>query len=80
MPAIFDWRMSKEAMIAQEKNHLLIETGPGTPCGELMRRYWLPAALSEELTTDKPLPVNLLGEELILFRCDGGKPALIGRY
>jgi len=45
-----------------------------------MRRYWLPAALSEELTTDKPLPVNLLGEELILFRCDGGKPALIGRY
>lgn len=67
-------------MIAQEKNYSLIETGPGTPCGELMRRYWQPAALSEELTTDKPLPVNLLGEELILFRCDGGKPALIGRY
>jgi nitrite reductase/ring-hydroxylating ferredoxin subunit len=66
-------------MISQEK-HLLIETGPGKPCGALMRRYWQPAALSEELTADKPLPVNLLGEELILFRCDGGKPALIGRY
>jgi len=46
----------------------------------LMRRYWQPVALSEELTADKPLPVTLLGEELILFRCDGGKPALIGRY
>lgn len=67
-------------MIAQEENQLLVETAPGTPCGMLMRRYWQPAALSEELTADKPLPVTLLNEELILFRCDGGKPALIGRY
>jgi len=66
--------------ITQEENILLTETGPGKPCGTLMRRYWQPAALSEELTAEKPLPVTLLGEELILFRCDGGKPALIGRY
>jgi nitrite reductase/ring-hydroxylating ferredoxin subunit len=68
------------AMIAQEENNLLTRTGRGTPCGELMRRHWQPAALSEELTADKPLPVTLFGEELILFRDDQGNPALIGRY
>jgi nitrite reductase/ring-hydroxylating ferredoxin subunit len=67
-------------MISQEENDLLTQTSAGTPCGELMRRYWQPAALSEELTADKPLPVQLFGEELILFRDGAGKPALIGRY
>ena len=50
------------------------------PCGELMRRYWQPAALSEELGAEKPLPLQLFGEELVLFRDGEGKPALIGRY
>lgn len=45
-----------------------------------MRRYWQPAALSTELPTNKPLPVTLFGEELVLFRDGEGKPALIGRY
>jgi nitrite reductase/ring-hydroxylating ferredoxin subunit len=67
-------------MITEEENNLLTQTGKGTPCGELMRRYWQPAALSEELAADKPLPVQLFGEELILFRDGDGKPALIGRY
>ena len=67
-------------MIIQEENDLLTQTSAGTPCGELMRRYWQPAALSEELTVDKPLAVQLFGEELILFRDGAGKPALIGRY
>lgn len=67
-------------MIAQEENNLLVQTNRGTPCGELMRRYWQPAALSEELTADKPLAVTLFGEELIMFRDNHGNPALIGRY
>lgn len=67
-------------MITQDERDLLIRTRPGTPCGELMRRYWQPAAISAELTDDKPLPVQLFGEELILFRDGSGKPALIGRY
>jgi nitrite reductase/ring-hydroxylating ferredoxin subunit len=67
-------------MMTQEENNLLTQTGRGTPCGELMRRYWQPAALSEELSSDRPLPVQLFGEELILFRDAQGKPALIGRY
>ena len=67
-------------MITQEENDLLTQTNKDTPCGELMRRYWQPAALSEELAADKPLPVQLFGEELILFRDAEDKPALIGRY
>jgi nitrite reductase/ring-hydroxylating ferredoxin subunit len=66
--------------VTQEENDLLMKTGRGTPCGEFMRRYWQPAALSQELAADKPLPVQLFGEELILFRDGEGKPALIGRY
>lgn len=67
-------------MITQEENNLLTQTGKGTPCGELMRRYWQPCALSDELGTDKPMPVTILGEEMILFRDGAGKAAMIGRY
>ena len=76
------WRCGseREMVITQEQNELLMKTGRGTPCGELMRRYWQPAALSSDLAADKPLPATLFGEELILFRDGAGKPALIGRY
>lgn len=67
-------------MITEEQKTLLSRTNKGTPCGDLMRRYWQPVALSEELSADKPLPATILGEELILFRDSEGKPALIGRY
>ena len=67
-------------MIAQHEIDLLIQTGRGTPCGELMRRYWQPAARSELLGPDKPLAVQLFSEELVLFRDATGKPALIGRW
>lgn len=67
-------------MMTEEENNLLTQTGKGTPCGELMRRYWQPAALSVELAADKPFAVQLFGEELVLFRDGTGKPALIGRY
>jgi hypothetical protein len=61
------------------ENELLTQTNRGTPCGELMRRYWLPAALSEELPvgSDVTLPVRLLGEELVLFRGPSGQPGLL---
>lgn len=67
-------------MAAQDEQQLLTRTGRGTPCGELMRRYWQPVALSADLAADKPLPATILGEELILFREGDGRPALIGRY
>jgi phenylpropionate dioxygenase-like ring-hydroxylating dioxygenase large terminal subunit len=55
-------------MMTREENQRLSQTGPGTPCGELLRRYWQPVALSEELKPDAPLAVTLMGEELVIFR------------
>ena len=68
-------------MIAAEENQLLTQTDPGTPCGAMMRRYWQPVALSEELPAGAaPLKVKILGEELALFRDDQGRPGLIGLH
>jgi len=65
-------------MLTKEENDLLTQAGRGTPCGKLMRRYWQPAALSEELPLGgAPLPVRLLGEDLVLFRDDQGQPGLL---
>jgi len=68
-------------MLAKEENDLLTRTGPGTPCGNLLRRYWQPAALSEELPAGgDPLSVELLGEELVLFRDEKGQVGLLGLH
>jgi phenylpropionate dioxygenase-like ring-hydroxylating dioxygenase large terminal subunit len=52
------------------------EVGPGTPCGEWLRRYWHPVAPSESVGT-VPQNVRLLGEDLILFRDGKGRPGLL---
>ena len=66
-------------MMTKEENELLTRTGRGTPCGELLRRYWQPVALSAELpAAAAPLSVTILGEELVLFRDDKGRPGLLG--
>src|SRR4051812_23522378 len=68
-------------MATREENELLTRTGPGTPGGELLRRYWQPVAIAEELPEDSPpLPVRILGEDLVLFRDDEGRPGLIGLH
>lgn len=68
-------------MLTKEENDQLTQTGPGTPCGEFMRRYWQPVALSEELPPDRPaLAVRLLGEDLVLYRDGQGRLGLLGRY
>jgi len=68
--------------MTQEENDLLTQTGPGTPCGELMRRYWQPVALSDEIPSGggAPLPVKILSEELVLFRDDQGRLGLLGLH
>ncbi|TMM54050.1 aromatic ring-hydroxylating dioxygenase subunit alpha [Sulfitobacter sabulilitoris] len=67
-------------MISQEMNDRLTRTGPGSDAGAVMRRYWQPAALSDELAVPRPVvPVRLLGEDLVLFRDDSGALGLIGR-
>lgn len=68
-------------MLTREQNTLLTQTGAGTPCGDLMRRYWQPLALSEELPADgAPRPVRILGQDLALFRDQYGRPGLIGLH
>jgi phenylpropionate dioxygenase-like ring-hydroxylating dioxygenase large terminal subunit len=68
-------------MLTKEQNALLTQTGRGTPAGELLRRYWQPVALAEELPpVGPPLPVRLLGEDLVLFRDDQGRPGLLGLH
>src|SRR5215470_4943630 len=68
-------------MISTEENNLLTQTGPGTPCGDVMRRYWQPVALTDELPAGgPPLKVTILGERLVLFRDDQGRPGLLGLH
>lgn len=63
-----------------EDNRKLTETGPGTPGGDWMRKYWQPVALSEELAGERPVvPVRVLGEDLVLFRNEDGTTGLIDR-
>jgi len=59
-----------------EPDPVLTRVGPGTPCGELMRRYWQPVCLSADLK-DLPKPVRILGEDLVAFRDGEGKAGLL---
>jgi phenylpropionate dioxygenase-like ring-hydroxylating dioxygenase large terminal subunit len=54
----------------------LTHVGPGTPCGELLRRYWQPVGLSAG-TTYRPQRIRILGEDLILFRDRKGRAGLL---
>lgn len=69
-------------MLTKAENELLTRTGPGTPMGELFRRFWTPALLSEELPGPDcpPVRVTLLGEQLIAFRDSQGRVGLVERY
>ena len=68
-------------MLSAAQNELLTRTGPGTPGGALMRRYWQPVALAEELDNPRPVkPVRLLGQDLVLFRDEAGRLGLFDRH
>src|SRR5580698_158512 len=62
-------------MLKAAENEKITRVGPGTPAGELFRRYWLPVLLSEELTENDGAPkrVRVLCEDLIAFRDTNGK-------
>jgi phenylpropionate dioxygenase-like ring-hydroxylating dioxygenase large terminal subunit len=54
----------------------LTEVGPGTPMGELLRRYWHPVGVAEDAGAT-PRAVRVLGEDLVLFRDGDGRPGLV---
>ncbi|MPZ78364.1 MAG: Rieske 2Fe-2S domain-containing protein [Deltaproteobacteria bacterium] len=69
-------------MLSKEENELLTQTDAGTPMGKLMRSYWIPALLSEEVPApdSPPVRVRMLGEELVAFRDTEGRIGLIGEH
>jgi phthalate 4,5-dioxygenase len=62
-------------MMSKHKDSVdLLLTGAGTPMGEMMRQYWIPAVMSSELECDgAPMRLALLGEKLIAFRDSSGR-------
>jgi 5,5'-dehydrodivanillate O-demethylase len=65
-------------MLTHEENELLTRVGPGTPGGDLLRRYWHPISLAQDLSDESPTKfVRVLGEDLVLFRDKSGRTGLI---
>jgi phthalate 4,5-dioxygenase oxygenase subunit len=66
-------------MLSREENELLTRVEGDAPMGQMMRRYWLAAALSDEVAEadGTPVRVRLLGENLVLFRDTEGRLGLI---
>ena len=64
-------------MLTAEQNEMLTRIGPGTPCGEMMRRYWHPIAAVSEMDGKWTKRVRLLGEDLVLFKDKKGHFGLI---
>ena len=69
-------------MLRHDDNERLTRVGPGTPAGELFRRYWQPAVLAEEVAAPDcpPVRVRLLGEDLIAFRDSAGRVGLVDAF
>jgi 5,5'-dehydrodivanillate O-demethylase len=68
-------------MLTREENEALTRVGKGAPAGELLRRYWVPAAAAAELTAEKPVqPLRLLGEDLVIYRDKAGRYGLVGEH
>src|SRR5215472_6690368 len=66
-------------MLSREDNELVCRVGPGTPMGQFMREYWLPAFVPSELPEpdSAPMRMRLLGENLIAFKTTSGKYGLM---
>jgi phthalate 4,5-dioxygenase len=69
-------------MLSRDENELITHTGPGTPMGEVMRRYWMPVLLDRELSEPdgEPVRVHVLGERLVAFRDTNGQIGLLDEF
>ena len=76
-----DERMRGVEMLSKEDTELLTRVGPGTPCGDLLRRYWQPVAFVTELTAERPKKrMKVMGEELVIFRDAAAGYGLVGEH
>ncbi|MDE3077101.1 MAG: Rieske 2Fe-2S domain-containing protein [Chloroflexota bacterium] len=69
-------------MLTAEENEMLTRVGPGTPMGEVFRRFWLPAAVPDELPEPDcaPIRTRILGEDLVGFRDTNGKVGFVDAH
>ncbi len=59
-------------MLSETENTTLMQVGPGTPMGDLLRYYWMPIAAVAEIEDNPIKPVRLMGEDLVLYRDSSG--------
>jgi phthalate 4,5-dioxygenase len=69
-------------VLSAERNKFMTEVGPGTPMGDLFRRFWLPISLPEQLPEPDcdPVRLRILGEDLVAFRDSNGAVGLVDAY
>jgi len=68
-------------MLTQEQNERLTRVGPGTPCGNLLRRYWQALCPAGEITAERPKKrVRILGEDLLVYLGGDGKIHCIAEH
>jgi phenylpropionate dioxygenase-like ring-hydroxylating dioxygenase large terminal subunit len=69
-------------MLSVSDNEKITRVGPGTPMGDLMRRYWQPVLLSREVAEPDgdPIRVRILGEDLVAFRDTSGRVGMISEW
>src|SRR5690348_15555246 len=65
-----------EDRMTPDQHAILTRVGPGTPGGEMLRRYWWPVWFAEKIET-KPVPIKLLGEDFVLFRDGRGEIGML---
>ena len=65
----------------RENNEIMTRVGSGTPMGDALRRFWMPALLSSELNSDgSPVRLCMLGEDLTAFRDTEGNVGIVDAY
>jgi 5,5'-dehydrodivanillate O-demethylase len=67
-------------VLTEEQNQALTQVGPGTPIGELLRRYWMPFGAEGELDETPIKAIRLLGEDLTLYKDKSGTYGLLDRH
>ncbi len=67
-------------MLDQQTNELITRVGPGTPMGELLRRYWMPIAPQAEIDEKGKRQIRLLGEDLLVFKDAKGRYGLVAEH
>ena len=71
--------LPKIRKFSKEENAVLTQIASGTPMGDMLRRYWWPVNVSDQLK-DRPTLIRILGEDLVLFRDREGRVGLIGSH